>query len=93
MTKPILPMATRVYGKNENVPMTLELPPLPEPTIADPVDSVPVASVPVASTVSRPAVRPVAVASLRNPRSSNWQSTLNSIVGLGVKSLKRRRCY
>ncbi|WEG78399.1 capsid protein precursor pVI [Human adenovirus 12] len=91
MTKPILPMATRVYEKNENVPMTLELPPLPEPTIADPVDSVPVASVPV--TVSRPAVRPVAVASLRNPRSSNWQSTLNSIVGLGVKSLKRRRCY
>ena len=23
----------------------------------------------------------------------NWQSTLNSIVGLGVRSLKRRRCY
>ena len=88
MTKPILPMATRVYGKNEHAPMTLEIPPLPEPTIAEPV----VSTAPV-TTVTRPEVRPVAVASLRNPRSSNWQSTLNSIVGLGVKSLKRRRCY
>lgn len=88
MTKPILPMATRVYGKNEHAPMTLEIPPLPEPTIAEPV-----VSTPPVTTVTRPEVRPVAVASLRNPRSSNWQSTLNSIVGLGVKSLKRRRCY
>lgn len=88
MTKPILPMATRVYGKNENAPMTLEIPPLPEPTVAEPV-----VTAPIVSTVSRPEVRPVAVASSRNPRSTNWQSTLNSIVGLGVKSLKRRRCY
>lgn len=86
MTKPILP--TRVYGKNENAPMTLEIPPLPEPTVAEPV-----VTAPIVSTVSRPEVRPVAVASSRNPRSTNWQSTLNSIVGLGVKSLKRRRCY
>lgn len=27
------------------------------------------------------------------PSRSNWQSTLNSIVGLGVNAVKRRRCY
>lgn len=27
------------------------------------------------------------------PARNNWQSTLNSIVGLGVRSVKRRRCY
>nr|WRQ19852.1 MAG: pVI protein [unidentified adenovirus] len=29
----------------------------------------------------------------RPPRSFNWQNTLNSIVGLGVRASKRRRCY
>lgn len=29
----------------------------------------------------------------RPGRSSGWQSTLNSITGLGVRSLKKRRCY
>lgn len=91
MTKPIAPMARPVYGKDSNKPVTLELPPpptvpgLPAPTIS--------AAAPV---ISRPTARPVAVATTtaaRNPRGANWQSTLNSIVGLGVKSLKRRRCY
>lgn len=39
---------------------------------------------------------PVATAVRRVParrQAQNWQSTLHSIVGLGVKSLKRRRCY
>ncbi|AIT70981.1 capsid protein precursor pVI [Simian adenovirus DM-2014] len=69
--------------------------PLTKPilSMATPVGDVPVTSVPIAPPVSRPAIRPVAVATPRYSRSNNWQSTLNSIVGLGVKTLKRRRCY
>ncbi|AGK27137.1 pVI [Baboon adenovirus 3] len=92
MTKPIAPMARPVYGKDHK-PVTLELPPpptvppLPAPSVGT------VASAPAVVPAPQPAVRPVAVATARNPRGANWQSTLNSIVGLGVKTLKRRRCY
>lgn len=37
-----------------------------------------------------PASRPVVSSSRRN---RGWQGTLNSIVGLGVRAVKRRRCY
>lgn len=86
MTKPIGSMARPVYGK-ESKPVTLELPP--------PVPTVPPMPAPTLGTaVSRPTAPTVAVATpARRPRGANWQSTLNSIVGLGVKSLKRRRCY
>lgn len=37
--------------------------------------------------------RPVATVVAPTRQARNWQSTLNSIVGLGVRSCKRRRCY
>lgn len=88
MTKPIAPMARPVYGK-EHKAVTLELPPPP------PAPTVPPMPGPTLGTaVPPPAAPPVAVATpARRSRGANWQSTLNSIVGLGVKSLKRRRCY
>ncbi|AUG71742.1 pVI [Rhesus adenovirus 60] len=99
MTKPIAPMARPVYGKDYK-PVTLELPPPPptRPTVPPLPTPSAAAAGPVSapSAVPLPAARPVAVATVRNPRGqrgANWQSTLNSIVGLGVKSLKRRRCY
>lgn len=85
MTRPIAPMA-RPVGVESAPLSTLDL---PRP---DAENRIP--AVPIAPPVSRPAVRPVAVATPRYPgRSANWQSTLNSIVGLGVKTLKRRRCF
>lgn len=87
MTKPIASMA-RPVGVDPPIDAvaTLDLP-RPEPSNRVP-------PVPIAPPVSRPAIRPVAVATPRYPsRNPNWQSTLNSIVGLGVKSLKRRRCF
>ena len=44
------------------------------------------------STVAKP-LPPVARARPGSRPQANWQSTLNSIVGLGVQSVKRRRCY
>ncbi|AFD10569.1 pVI [Simian adenovirus 18] len=86
MTRPIGPMARPVYGK-EHKAVTLELPP-PAPTVP------PMPGPTLGTAVPRPAAPPVAVATPARPsRGANWQSTLNSIVGLGVKSLKRRRCY
>lgn len=105
MTKPIAPMARPVYGKDYK-PVTLDLPPPqrpippprrnpPRPSIAPTVPPIagpsasPVESSP--SVAPDPVIRPVAVA--RPARGANWQNTLSSIVGLGVKSLKRRRCF
>lgn len=46
-------------------------------------------------TLEEPAPRPLGP--LRKPTvvssRNNWQNTLNSIVGLGVRAVKRRRCY
>ncbi|WPC86565.1 pVI [Human adenovirus 4] len=78
-TRPIAPVATGVLNPQSSKPATLELPPPPTPR---------------PSTVAKP-LPPVAVAragSGARPQ-ANWQSTLNSIVGLGVQSVKRRRCY
>nr|AHJ57649.1 pVI [Human mastadenovirus D] len=76
-TRIIAPLATGVIK-----PATLDLPPPPAP--APPKAAPVVQAPPVATAVRRvPARR----------QAQNWQSTLHSIVGLGVKSLKRRRCY
>ncbi|ALE30362.1 pVI [Simian adenovirus 13] len=83
LTKPIMSMATPVG----DAPMVVDLPPPPAGM------TTPTVPVPIAPPVSRPAIRPVAVATPRYTRTNNWQNTLNSIVGLGVKTLKRRRCY
>nr|UHM44863.1 pVI protein [Human mastadenovirus D] len=77
-TRIIAPLATGVMKPPE--PVTLDLPPPPAPKAPPAVVQAP----PVATAVRRvPARR----------QAQNWQSTLHSIVGLGVKSLKRRRCY
>lgn len=76
-TRIIAPLSTGVMK-----PTTLDLPPPPAP--APPKAAPVVQAPPVATAVRRvPARR----------QAQNWQSTLHSIVGLGVKSLKRRRCY
>ncbi|AJA02896.1 protein VI precursor [Human adenovirus 21] len=82
-TRPVAPMATGVMKPSQtHRPATLDLPP---PAVAAP------ARKPVATP------KPVAVARPHpggTPRpNANWQSTLNSIVGLGVQSVKRRRCF
>nr|AJE59721.1 pVI [Human mastadenovirus B] len=88
-TKPIAPMATGVMKPSQSHrTATLDLP--PPPAAAAPVPK------PVANRKPT-AAQPVAVARPRpggTPRpNANWQSTLNSIVGLGVQSVKRRRCF
>nr|WRQ19834.1 MAG: pVI protein [unidentified adenovirus] len=70
------------------VPMTR-----PHPSMATPVLTGPTASTDVPMTLDepRPVVRPTVVA--RPSRNFQWQNTLNNIVGLGVRSCKRRRCF
>ncbi|AEK98455.1 pVI [Titi monkey adenovirus ECC-2011] len=66
-----------------DVPVTLDLPPPPSAVVTP-------AAPPVAiATPATPAARP----SYSRPSRQSWQSTLSSITGLGVRSLKRRRCY
>lgn len=78
-TRPIAPLATGVLKPESSKPATLDLPPPPTPRPSTVAKPLP----PVAVARARPGARPQA----------NWQSTLNSIVGLGVQSVKRRRCY
>lgn len=89
-TRPIAPMATGVLG--QHTPVTLDLPP-PADTQQKPV--LPGPSAVVVTRPSRASLRRAASGprSMRPVASGNWQSTLNSIVGLGVQSLKRRRCF
>ncbi|ARE31888.1 pVI [red squirrel adenovirus 1] len=61
----------------------------PHPSMAKPVLS----SEPVKLDEPIP-IAPISQPSIFRPmRGHNWQSTLNSIVGLGVRSAKRRRCF
>ncbi|WPC87263.1 capsid protein precursor pVI [Human adenovirus 11] len=84
-TRPIAPMATGVMKPSQlHRPVTLDLPPPPAAT-AVPVSKPVATPKPVAVTRSRPGGAP-------RPN-AHWQNTLNSIVGLGVQSVKRRRCF
>lgn len=84
MTRPIHPMARPVVPPTlppaVDVPTTLDLPPPPSPP-----------------RVSRPAVVvPTPAPAFRLPSRgapSSWQGTLSSIVGAGVRTIKRRRCF
>lgn len=58
-------------------------PAVPPPTAAD---------IPITLDEPRP-LGPLRNPTIIRPSRNNWQSTLNSIVGLGVRSVKRRRCY
>ncbi len=87
-TRPIAPMATGVVGHRQHTPATLDLPPPSEPTRQP--KAVPA---PSTSAANRVPLRRAASGPRASRVSGNWQSTLNSIVGLGVRSVKRRRCY
>lgn len=63
--------------------VTPVVPPLPPPSAGD------IMTLDEPPRPLGPLRKPVSFGSSR----SNWQNTLNSIVGLGVRSVKRRRCY
>nr|UWY10650.1 pVI [Skunk adenovirus 1] len=101
MTRPHPSLARPVVV---DTPTTLDLKPIDEappaytPAVAPaPVMKVPSASAPVVAVTSPvvsapaaavPSLGPVAVA-----RSRGWQNTLANIVGVGLRGVKRRRCY
>lgn len=85
MTRPIAPMARPVRGPSTRPVVPPSAPPAPVVDIPTTLELRP--------PVVKPAPRPVAVATPAYSRARNWESTLSSIVGLGVRSLKRRRCY
>ncbi|ULR16492.1 pVI [Bat mastadenovirus] len=77
MTRPVHPLARPVLPAR--TPVAVEPPPAYEPPAPAP------APVVVAPAVAQPA-RP-------RPSRGSWQNTLSSITGLGVRSIKRRRCW
>ena len=101
------PPYEELYPDKAGIPATLELRPPPEtklpavahnkmrppPPLTAPTTSAPAAA-PAAPVRRRPAAAP---ASSKAPqmgvRARGWQNKLNTIVGLGVRATKRRRCY
>ena len=101
------PPYEELYPDKAGIPATLELRPPPEtklpavahnkmrppPPLAPPTTPAP-APTPAAPVRRRPAAAP---ASSKAPqmgvRARGWQNKLNTIVGLGVRATKRRRCY
>ena len=99
------PPYEELYPDKAGIPATLELRPPPEtklpavahnkmrppPPLTAPTTSAPAPAAPVRR---RPAAAP---ASSKAPqmgvRARGWQNKLNTIVGLGVRATKRRRCY
>lgn len=90
MTRPIPSMARPVVAPTlppaVDVPTTLDLPPPPSPPPRP--TRRPAPAPPAVVVRPPPAFTPAATGP---PRA--WQSTLSSIVGAGVRTLKRRRCY
>ena len=99
------PPYEELYPDKAGIPATLELRPPPEtklpavahnkmrppPPLTAPTTPAPAPAAPVRR---RPAAAP---ASSKAPqvgvRARGWQNKLNTIVGLGVRTCKRRRCY
>lgn len=81
-TRPHVSMVTPVLTPDElaSLPTTLEEPPRS-------LQSMQSTAVPAPPTSMRPS------RSSRLSRMSGWENTLNSITGLGVRALKRRRCF
>uniref|UniRef100_A0AAU6S551 Pre-protein VI n=1 Tax=Rhinolophus ferrumequinum adenovirus TaxID=3140013 RepID=A0AAU6S551_9ADEN len=94
MTRPVHPLARPVLPP----PPAYEAPtPAPAPVVVptSPVVKPAPVVVPTSPVVKpAPVVVPVArpVVTVR-PGGRNWQNTLSSITGLGVRSIKRRRCW
>lgn len=101
------PPYEELYPDKAGIPATLELRPPPEtklPAVAHnkmrppPPLTAPTTPAPAAPVRRRPAAAPAAApASSKAPqvgvRARGWQNKLNTIVGLGVRTCKRRRCY
>lgn len=83
MTRPHPSMARPVLPAPVDVPTTLEL----KPTDLPPPAYKPPAPKPVVVEAARPAVV------VAPPPRRGWQGTLQGIVGMGVRGVKRRRCY
>lgn len=72
------------------VPMTRPIPSMATPVVKE--STVTTTTTPVTLDEPRP-LGPLRPTITRPSRSFNWQNTLNNIVGLGVRTAKRRRCY
>ncbi|UYL15013.1 pVI [Bat mastadenovirus] len=83
MTRPVHPLARPVLPSR--TPVAVEPPPAYEPPTPAPAPVV-VTPKPAVVAAAQPA-RP------RAPTRGSWQNTLSSITGLGVRSIKRRRCW
>lgn len=100
MTRPIHPMARPVLPDK---PTTLELKPTDLPPPYSPPKAKPVPKVvepaPVVVAPPPPVVEPapapsvVLPAPIALPSRRGWQGTLANIVGVGLRGVKRRRCY
>lgn len=90
MTRPHPSLAKPVLV---DVPTTLELKPMDDlPPAYTPTAAPPPEPVPVITTPSVPAAVPMAVPTATSRR-RGWQGTLANIVGVGIRGVKRRRCY
>lgn len=96
------PSYEEIFGTKDAplVPMTRPIPsmarPVVAPTVPPMVDQPTTLDLPPPPSPPRPVVRPAPVPAYSAPAFGpprGWQSTLNSIVGAGVRVVKRRRCY
>lgn len=89
------PPYEEIFGDKKPPPFPMTR---PHPSMARPVlppTQPPITDVPTTLDLPPPPVslsKPIG-ANVRPSRRTNWQGTLNRIVGLGVTSAKRRRCF
>lgn len=93
------PSYDEIFGNKSGLvpttyPMTRPVHPLARPVLSGDVvsDKSKVVDVVAPAPVVR-APAPAVVAPVRPRQTRNWQSTLSSITGLGVRSIKRKRCW
>ena len=81
-----------IFPNNSAVPISLRPTAVrpPAPVVAAPAPAVTPVTTDIVVAPPRSSSRPT-IAPARSTR--GWQGTLNSIVGLGVRSVKRRRCF
>lgn len=78
-------------GNATTYPMTRPVHPLARPVL--PAVDPPAYEAPAPAPAPAPVVPAVAQPSRLRPSRGNWQNTLSSITGLGVRAIKRRRCW
>nr|WGN96600.1 pVI protein [Lemur mastadenovirus] len=89
------PSYEEIFGNNSAPPLRPMTRPIP--SMARPVRPAPAPAPAPAPVVDVPTTLDLPPPTRRLPlattRRSNWQSTLGNIVGVGVRSIKRKRCY